>query len=177
MFIFKAVFLLDFIVLSGDIWFVFYQAMHSREPGASLQKCAHTQVAVGARIASYHDEIKVSLPAIWTPSHHLLFTFLHVDLQTKLEAPKPVSLITLIALELIILGVMPTFHCSATSTLLYFIHLYSENVTTLNCSLFSLTVPILICTGGNWICITPVINTRTVCNLSESFLVFVILIV
>ncbi|XP_047310694.1 guanine nucleotide exchange factor SPIKE 1 [Impatiens glandulifera] len=66
------------------------EAMHPREPGASLQKWAHTQVALGTRVASYHDELKVSLPAIWTPSHHLLFTFFHVDLQTKLEAPKPV---------------------------------------------------------------------------------------
>ncbi|KAK6251657.1 hypothetical protein QUC31_013377 [Theobroma cacao] len=66
------------------------EAMYPRERGSSLQKCAHTQVAVGARVACYHDEIKVSLPAVWTPSHHLLFTFFHVDLQTKLEAPKPV---------------------------------------------------------------------------------------
>ena len=62
-----------------------------REPGVSLQKWAHTQVAVGARVACYHDEIKLFLPAIWTPMHHLLFTFFHVDLQTKLEAPKPVK--------------------------------------------------------------------------------------
>lgn len=68
-----------------------YQAMHPREPGSALQKWAETQVAVGARVACYHDEIKVSLPAIWTPTHHLLFTFYHVDLQTKIEAPKPVS--------------------------------------------------------------------------------------
>ncbi|XP_021300419.1 guanine nucleotide exchange factor SPIKE 1 isoform X2 [Herrania umbratica] len=66
------------------------EAMYPREHGSSLQKCAHTQVAVGARVACYHDEIKVSLPAVWTPLHHLLFTFFHVDLQTKLEAPKPV---------------------------------------------------------------------------------------
>ncbi|KAE9450766.1 hypothetical protein C3L33_17334, partial [Rhododendron williamsianum] len=66
------------------------EAMHPREPGVLLQKWAQTQVAVGARVACYHDEIKVSLPAIWTPLHHLLFTFYHVDLQTKLEAPKPV---------------------------------------------------------------------------------------
>ncbi|WMV40904.1 hypothetical protein MTR67_034289 [Solanum verrucosum] len=65
------------------------EAMHPKEPGVPLQKWSHTQVAVGARVASYHDEIKVSLPVIWTPSHHLLFTFYHVDLQTKLEAPKP----------------------------------------------------------------------------------------
>ena len=70
--------------------FSILQAMHPREPAASLQKWAHTQVAVAARVACYHDEIKVSLPAIWTPLHHLLFTFFHVDLQTKLEAPKPV---------------------------------------------------------------------------------------
>ncbi|XP_021714827.1 guanine nucleotide exchange factor SPIKE 1-like isoform X2 [Chenopodium quinoa] len=66
------------------------EATYPREPGASLEKWAHTQVAVGARVGCYHDEIKVSLPPIWTPLHHLLFTFLHVDLQTKLEAPKPV---------------------------------------------------------------------------------------
>lgn len=66
------------------------EAMYPRESGSSLLKWAHTQVAVGARVACYHDEIKISLPAIWTPLHHLLFTFFHVDLQTKLEAPKPV---------------------------------------------------------------------------------------
>ncbi|CAN6684228.1 unnamed protein product [Malus baccata var. baccata] len=66
------------------------EAMYPREPGASLQKWAQTQVSVGARVACYHDEIKLSLPATWTPTHHLLFTFFHVDLQTKLEAPKPV---------------------------------------------------------------------------------------
>ncbi|GLT37422.1 hypothetical protein SLA2020_117400 [Shorea laevis] len=66
------------------------EAMYPREPGLSLQKWAHTQVAVGARVACYHDEIKVSLPAVWTPLHHLIFTFFHVDLQMKLEAPKPV---------------------------------------------------------------------------------------
>ncbi|BFG28672.1 hypothetical protein CerSpe_149460 [Prunus speciosa] len=66
------------------------EAMYPREPSASLQKWAHTQLTVGARVASYHDEIKLSLPATWTPTHHLLFTFFHVDLQTKLEAPKPI---------------------------------------------------------------------------------------
>ncbi|KAK4490505.1 hypothetical protein RD792_001185 [Penstemon davidsonii] len=76
----------------GDIRNPPLEAMHSREQGAALQKWAHTQVAVGARVACYHDEIKVSLPAIWTPTHHLLFTFFHVDLQTKIEAPKPVIL-------------------------------------------------------------------------------------
>ncbi|KAJ4832808.1 MAP kinase Spk1 [Turnera subulata] len=66
------------------------EVMHPRELGSPLQKWVHTQVAVGSRMACYHDEIKLSLPAVWTPSHHLLFTFFHVDLQTKLEAPKPV---------------------------------------------------------------------------------------
>lgn len=65
--------------------------MYPRELGASLQKFVNTQVAVGARVACYHDEIKLSLPAVWTPSHHLLFSFFHIDLQTKQEAPKPVS--------------------------------------------------------------------------------------
>ncbi|KAF7834810.1 guanine nucleotide exchange factor SPIKE 1 isoform X1 [Senna tora] len=76
----------------GDIRRQPLEAMYPRDPGASLQKCAHTQVAIGARMACYHDEIKLSLPATWTPTHHLLFTFFHVDLQTKLEAPKPMVL-------------------------------------------------------------------------------------
>ncbi|GKV38472.1 hypothetical protein SLEP1_g46384 [Rubroshorea leprosula] len=66
------------------------EAMHPREPGLSLQKWAHTQVAVGAWMACYHDEIKVSLPAVWAPLHELIFTLFHVDLQMKLEVPKPV---------------------------------------------------------------------------------------
>ncbi|KAL3613670.1 MAP kinase Spk1 [Castilleja foliolosa] len=74
----------------GDIRKSPLEAIHPREPGSAPQKWAYSQVAVGARVACYHDEIKVSLPAIWTPMHHLLFTFYHVDLQTKIEAPKPV---------------------------------------------------------------------------------------
>lgn len=70
----------------------FSQAMYPRGPGLGLQKWANTQLAVGARMASYHDEIKICLPALLTPQHHLLFTFFHVDLQTKLEAPKPVGI-------------------------------------------------------------------------------------
>ncbi|CAN6458196.1 unnamed protein product [Victoria cruziana] len=66
------------------------EAIYPRDSGSSLQKCSHTQVAVGARIACYHDEIKISPPAIFTPQHHLLFTLFHIDLQTKIEAPKPV---------------------------------------------------------------------------------------
>ncbi|PKA58555.1 hypothetical protein AXF42_Ash008842 [Apostasia shenzhenica] len=66
------------------------EAMYSHNPGSGLQKWANTQVAVGARMASYHDEIKIALPALLTSQHHLLFSFFHVDLQTKLEAPKPV---------------------------------------------------------------------------------------
>ncbi|XP_004511179.1 guanine nucleotide exchange factor SPIKE 1 [Cicer arietinum] len=76
----------------GDIRRQPLEAIYPRDPGleTSYQKWGHTQVAVGARVASYHDEIKLSLPAMWTPMHHLLFTLFHVDLQTKLEAPKPV---------------------------------------------------------------------------------------
>ncbi|RDY05576.1 Guanine nucleotide exchange factor SPIKE 1 [Mucuna pruriens] len=76
----------------GDIRRQPLEAIYPRDPGldASFQKWGHTQVAVGTRVACYHDEIKLSLPAMWTPTHHLLFTLFHVDLQTKLEAPKPV---------------------------------------------------------------------------------------
>ncbi|KAK1318522.1 hypothetical protein QJS10_CPB04g00652 [Acorus calamus] len=66
------------------------EAMCSRSTGAPLQRWAYTQVAIGARVACFHDEIKICLPAIFTSQQHLLFTFFHVDLQTKLEAPKPV---------------------------------------------------------------------------------------
>ncbi|KAK4765865.1 hypothetical protein SAY87_007507 [Trapa incisa] len=66
------------------------EAMYLREPGAPLSKWVHTQIAIGARVSCYHDEIKLLLPTIWTPLHHLLFTFFHIDLQTRLEAPKPV---------------------------------------------------------------------------------------
>ncbi|CAL0333662.1 unnamed protein product [Lupinus luteus] len=76
----------------GDVRRQPLEAMYPRDtgPDASFLKWDHTQIAVGARAACYHDEIKLSLPAMWTPMHHLLFTFFHVDLQTKLEAPKPV---------------------------------------------------------------------------------------
>ncbi|XP_058079715.1 guanine nucleotide exchange factor SPIKE 1 isoform X2 [Magnolia sinica] len=66
------------------------EAIYPRDSGAPFQKWAHTQVAVSARVACYHDEVKICLPAILTPQQHLLFTLFHVDLQTKLEAPKPV---------------------------------------------------------------------------------------
>ncbi|KXG39465.1 guanine nucleotide exchange factor SPIKE 1 [Sorghum bicolor] len=66
------------------------EAVHPRERNTMLQKWGHTQIAVATRMASYHDEVKISLPALLTPQHHLVFTFFHVDLQMKLEAPKPV---------------------------------------------------------------------------------------
>ncbi|XP_010921287.2 guanine nucleotide exchange factor SPIKE 1 isoform X2 [Elaeis guineensis] len=66
------------------------EAIYPRDPGQAPQKWAHTQIASGARMACYHDEIKICLPALLALQHHLLFTFFHIDLQTKLEAPKPV---------------------------------------------------------------------------------------
>jgi hypothetical protein len=80
----------------GDVGF---QAVHPRERNTMLQKWGHTQIAVGTRMASYHDEVKISLPALLTPQHHLVFTFFHVDLQMKLEAPKPVCLLFLIHMD------------------------------------------------------------------------------
>lgn len=55
-----------------------------------MQKYAHSQIDVNTKNPHYHDEFKIQLPAILTVEHHLLFTFFHVDLQMKLEAPKPV---------------------------------------------------------------------------------------
>ncbi|KAG0487870.1 hypothetical protein HPP92_006681 [Vanilla planifolia] len=65
------------------------EAVYPRDPGSGLKKWANTQIAVGTRVASYHDEFKICLPAVLTPQYHILFTFFHVDLQSKLEAPKP----------------------------------------------------------------------------------------
>lgn len=65
------------------------EAIYSKD-GGPMAKWAHSQVAVNARTANFHDEFKVRLPAILTAPHHLLFTFFHVDLVMKLEAPKPV---------------------------------------------------------------------------------------
>jgi hypothetical protein len=67
-----------------------YQALFPRDSDSSMQKYGHSQVDISTKNPHYHDEFKVRLPAVLTPSHHLLFTFFHVDLQMKLEAPKPV---------------------------------------------------------------------------------------
>ncbi|KAL3697766.1 hypothetical protein R1sor_011842 [Riccia sorocarpa] len=66
------------------------EAVYSRDGLNRIQKFAHSQIAVNARTAYYHDEFKLRLPAVLTSHHHLVFTFYHVDLQMKLEAPKPV---------------------------------------------------------------------------------------
>lgn len=65
------------------------EAIYPRHAGQML-KWAYSQVAVNTRTANYHDEFKIRLPAILIAQHHLLFTFFHVDLVMKLEAPKPV---------------------------------------------------------------------------------------
>jgi hypothetical protein len=71
------------------------EALFPRDSDSSMQKYGHSQVDISTKNPHYHDEFKVRLPAVLTPSHHLLFTFFHVDLQMKLEAPKPVSIGTL----------------------------------------------------------------------------------
>ncbi|XP_042385230.1 guanine nucleotide exchange factor SPIKE 1-like [Zingiber officinale] len=66
------------------------EVVFPKDQGHTFENNAHTQIVFGARMACYHDEVKLCLPAILTSQHHLLFTFFHVDLQMKLEAPKPV---------------------------------------------------------------------------------------
>eukprot|EP00898_Chlorokybus_atmophyticus_P008083 jgi/Chlat1/8276/Chrsp78S07730 len=44
-----------------------------------LQTQANTQLNWASRLALFHDEMKLQLPPILTPHHHLLFTFLHVE--------------------------------------------------------------------------------------------------
>ncbi|XP_078437571.1 guanyl-nucleotide exchange factor [Wolffia australiana] len=68
------------------------EALYPRDPDTALQKCSHTQVAIGSKLACFHDEFKLCLPSILTPQHHLLFTFFDVDLQMKQETPKPVPI-------------------------------------------------------------------------------------
>lgn len=133
--------------------------MYPREPGVSLQKWAHTQVAVGARVAYYHDEVKVSLPAIWTPLHHLLFTFFHVDLQTKLEAPKPVSYACIILLK------DPSCYIIPYTLIFTIIFLFEMIWGFVNLPVFSIGVIILfIClTGSYWICRTSIVYSCSVC--------------
>lgn len=58
-----------------------------------MQKYAHSQIDANTKTPHYHDEFKIQLPAVLTAEHHLLFTFFHVDLQMKLEAPKPVCFV------------------------------------------------------------------------------------
>lgn len=66
------------------------QALYPRDADSSMQKYAHSQIDSNTKTPHFHDEFKVQLPANLSPDHHLLFTFFHVDLQMKLEAPKPV---------------------------------------------------------------------------------------
>nr|XP_024395928.1 guanine nucleotide exchange factor SPIKE 1-like isoform X2 [Physcomitrium patens] len=66
------------------------EALYPRDSDSNMQKYGHSQVDVNVKIPHFHDEFKIRLPAVITPQHHVLFTFFHVDLQMKLEAPKPV---------------------------------------------------------------------------------------
>ncbi|KAG0565982.1 hypothetical protein KC19_7G029000 [Ceratodon purpureus] len=66
------------------------EALYPRDSDSNMQKYGHSQVDINTKTPHYHDEFKIRLPAIVSPQHHLLFTFFHVDLQMKLEAPKPV---------------------------------------------------------------------------------------
>ncbi|XP_024384292.1 guanine nucleotide exchange factor SPIKE 1 isoform X3 [Physcomitrium patens] len=66
------------------------EALYPRDTDNNMQKYGHSQVDINSKTPHFHDEFKIRLPAVITPQHHLLFTFFHVDLQMKLEAPKPV---------------------------------------------------------------------------------------
>lgn len=73
-----------------DNVFMYGQALYPRDADSTMQKYAHSQIDANTKTAHFHDEFKVQLPPNLSPEHHLLFTFFHVDLQMKLEAPKPV---------------------------------------------------------------------------------------
>lgn len=76
-----------------------------------MQKYAHSQIDANTKTAHFHDEFKVQLPASLLPEHHLLFTFFHVDLQMKLEAPKPVLSLELFLLIGVILHDQFSLQC------------------------------------------------------------------
>eukprot|EP00897_Mesotaenium_endlicherianum_P009809 jgi/Mesen1/8857/ME000053S08270 len=60
-----------------------------QKPAMELLRSAFSQVAPGSKTAMYHDEFKVRMPAVFTPQHHLLFTFFHVELAMRNEPPRP----------------------------------------------------------------------------------------
>lgn len=76
------------MLLTNCLWLS--QALYPRDADSSMQKYAHSQIDANTKNVHFHDEFKVQLPAKLSREHHLLFTFFHVDLQMKLEAPKPV---------------------------------------------------------------------------------------
>ncbi|XP_073392859.1 guanine nucleotide exchange factor SPIKE 1 isoform X2 [Physcomitrium patens] len=81
---------LELRVDDGDIRKPPLEALYPRDADSSMQKYVHTQIDANTKTPHFHDEFKVQLPTNLSPDHHLLFTFFHVELQTKLEAPKPV---------------------------------------------------------------------------------------
>ncbi|GJP38566.1 hypothetical protein CLOM_g23007 [Closterium sp. NIES-68] len=66
------------------------EAIFPWERDHAMQRVASSQVAMGMRPSLFHDEFKIQLPAVLQPSHHLLFSFFHIDLAVKSDRPKPV---------------------------------------------------------------------------------------
>ncbi|CAI5481012.1 unnamed protein product [Closterium sp. Yama58-4] len=66
------------------------EAIFPWEREHAMQRVASSQVAMGMRPSLFHDEFKIQLPAVLRPSHHLLFSFFHIDLAVKADRPKPV---------------------------------------------------------------------------------------
>ncbi|CAI7849820.1 unnamed protein product [Closterium sp. NIES-53] len=66
------------------------EAIFPWEREHAMQRVASSQVAMGMRPSLFHDEFKIQLPAVLRPSHHLLFSFFHIDLAVKSDRPKPV---------------------------------------------------------------------------------------
>lgn len=87
---------------------------------------------------------------MWTPLHHLLFTFFHVDLQTKLEAPKPVIFIVLRTLH------FPNIFLNFSCFMFLFGCLNWKNVE------YSAV-------GGDWLCCTSIVYICSVCICSLSW--------
>lgn len=64
-----------------------------------MLRAATTQVDVNTKTPLFHDEIKLRLPTVFQPQHHLLFTFLQPTLRNKGKSDN--ALVSLLCLHLV----------------------------------------------------------------------------
>ncbi|GAQ82020.1 guanine nucleotide exchange factor [Klebsormidium nitens] len=59
------------------------QVIFPKDFGGPMLRAATTQVAANTKTPLFHDEIKLRLPTVFQPQHHLVFTFLQPALRQK----------------------------------------------------------------------------------------------